>query len=182
MDFGRQKGFTLIELMFAMGIGILLIALTATSMQAFVLNNRQVSSINEFIASIQFARSEAVTRNNRITICASVDGINCAAATWEGGWLIFNDRDGDQVVDAGEIILRAVGQVDGMQIRSGVFGNFFVYRPNGRVMTNVVNVNTGQFTFCDRRGPEKARVIIIDVSGRPRGSDKQADGNNPVCV
>ena len=182
MDFGRQKGFTLIELIFAMGISVLLIALTASSMQAFLLNNRQVSSINEFVASIQYARSEAVTRNNRITVCASVDGINCAAATWEGGWLIFNDLDDDRVVDAGENILRAVGQIDSTQIRSGEFGNFFVYRPNGRVMTNDVNVNAGQFTFCDRRGPEKARVLIIDISGRPRGSDKQANGNDPVCV
>ncbi len=182
MDFGRQKGFTLIELMFAMGIGVLLIALTASSMQAFMLNNRQVSSINELIASIQYARSEAVTRNNRITICASVDGINCAAATWEGGWLIFNDLDEDQVVDGDENVLRTISQINGIQIRSGEFGNFFMYRPNGRVMTNDVNANTGQFTFCDRRGPEKARVIIIDISGRPRGSDKQADGNDPLCV
>jgi hypothetical protein len=49
-------------------------------------------------------------------------------------------------------------------------------------MVDDVAENTGQWTFCDERGAAHARVVIIDVNGRPRSSDKQADGTSPVCA
>ena len=57
-----------------------------------------------------------------------------------------------------------------------------MYRPNGRVMNASVNANLGDFTICDNRGSDYAKVLVIDLSGRPRSSDKLTNGNAPDCI
>ena len=41
------------------------------------------------------------------------------------------------------------------------------------------DVSTGQFSFCDSRGGEKARVLIVNTSGRPRLSETTRTGDVP---
>ena len=69
-----------------------------------------------------------------------------------------------------------------LDISSGEFGLSLQYRPNGRVVNAGANGMAGQFTFCDDRGDEYAKVLIIDLSGRPRVSNYMADGSTPNCV
>ena len=178
----KQQGFTLVELMVVLGVAAILTTVALPGMQNLVLDNRRVAAVNELVASMQLARSESITRNARVTTCPSTDGVDCAATTWDSGWLVFVDDDADRRVDAGETVLRTVSAHDGMQIASAEFDSFFVYRPNGRIMVNDTSENNGQFTVCDRRGATAARVLIVDMSGRPRASAHQTDGNAPVCV
>jgi hypothetical protein len=56
-----------------------------------------------------------------------------------------------------------------------------MYRPNGRVMTTSATGNSGQFTVCDTRGSDHAKVLIVDLSGRPRLSKTLANGSSPSC-
>jgi type IV fimbrial biogenesis protein FimT len=100
---------------------------------------------------------------------------------WEQGWIVFVDTDGNGRVDAAESIDRAVGRMGPLSLSSVEFQVFMIYRPNGRVMVNNVQENVGEFTVCDERGSDHARVIVIDLSGRPRVSRFNADGGAPVC-
>jgi type IV fimbrial biogenesis protein FimT len=134
------------------------------------------------VSSLHFARDLAITRNVRVTMCPSDDGATCAdGGVWSEGWLVFVDTDGDQQVDGGETIERTVGELEAPSVESAEFGDFLIYRPNGRVMVNAVGENTGELTFCDDRGAEHARVLIIDMSGRPRVSNQTANGGTPTC-
>ena len=45
----------------------------------------------------------------------------------------------------------------------------------------MIDGNSGQFTVCDDRGEEHAKMLIIDLSGRPRFSKYLADGAVPDC-
>jgi type IV fimbrial biogenesis protein FimT len=101
--------------------------------------------------------------------------------SWTEGWIVFQDLDGDGAVTGAEAVDRVVDEVAIPSITTAEFPVFLVFRPNGRVMVGNVAQNTGQLTFCDERGASRARVLIVDVSGRPRISDKQANGANPVC-
>ena len=100
---------------------------------------------------------------------------------WNEGWLLFTDTNSNRTVDVGEIILGNLPAQNRLEIDSAEFANFFVYRPNGRLMVNTPAENTGQMTICDPRGAEHARVLIVNSSGHPRLSEYQSDGSSPVC-
>lgn len=177
----RQLGFTLIELVTTLGVATILISMAIPGVNTFLMNSRQSSSVNELVSAMHLARSAAVTKNTRITVCVSSDGSNCDSSDWDQGWIVFADADSDQSVDAGEVIIGAGAAITGLAIESSEFARFFMYRPNGRVMNTTVNANSGAFTVCDSRGSAHARVIILDSAGRPRLSDTQADGSDPSC-
>ena len=177
----RQKGFTLLELMTTLGIATILVTLAVPSFTTLSLNSRRASSTNELVSALHYARSSAILRNARFTICTSSIGTACEAVGWDQGWLAFADPNSNRIVDPGETVSRAGLGVEGPSIVSAEFPNFFVYRPNGRVMGAVVTTNSGNLTVCDRRGAAHARVIVIDTSGRPRLSKTMSDGSVPVC-
>lgn len=177
----REDGFTLIELMIAIGLMALLLSMAVPAMNMFVSNARQTGAVNDFVSSMHIARSTAITTNARVTICPSASGGNCEAVSWDEGWIVFGDLDSDQNVDGDESIIAASAGIDGLSIVSGEFAQYLMYRPNGRVMNASVNSNSGQFTVCDRRGSDHAKVLIVDLSGRPRLSDRLADGRVPGC-
>jgi len=176
-----SRGFTLIELMIAVGLTALLLSMAVPALSSFTANARQTSAINDFVASMHVARSTAITTNFRVTVCGSSNGNSCAAVDWDQGWIVFMDRDSDQLVDGDEVIAAASDGIDGLSIESAEFGQFLMYRPNGRVMNASVNGNSGQFTVCDERGADYAKVVIFDLSGRPRQSTHLADGSSPSC-
>lgn len=177
----EQKGFTLIELLIAIGITGILLTIAVPAMDNFVSNARQTGAINDFVSTIHRARSTAITTNSRVTICPSSNGTSCEKVEWNKGWIVFADPDSDQVVDADETVIAANGEAEGLTIKSSDFGSHILYRPNGRVMNSKVTGSTGDFTVCDSRGADHAKVMIMDLSGRPRLSYKLANGNSPSC-
>lgn len=177
----RENGFTLIELMIAVGLTGLLLSMAVPALDIFVSNARQTGAINDFVSSIHQARSTAVTTNSRVTICPSSGGTNCEVTGWNSGWIVFGDPDSDRNVDNDETIIASSGEIDGLTIQSGEFGAFLMYRPNGRVMNASLNGSSGSFSVCDGRGANYAKVMILDLSGRPRLSKTLADGSVPVC-
>ena len=177
----RENGFTLIELMIAVGLMGLLLSTAVPALDLFISNARQTGAINDFVSSIHQARSTAVTTNARVTICPSSGGTNCEAVGWNEGWIVFSDRDGSGNVDNDETIVASSESANGLTIQSGQFPTFIMYRPNGRVWNAALNGSSGSFTVCDRRGASHAKVMVIDLSGRPRLSETLADGSVPVC-
>jgi len=177
----QERGFTLIELMVGVGLTALLLSMAVPALNLFVSNSRQTAALNDFVASMHIARSTAITTNTRVTVCASSGGSSCQPVDWDQGWIVFADLDSDQALDANERVISQSAAVDGLSIDSSEFSRFVMYRPNGRVMNASVNGNSGQFTVCDDRGADRAKVMILDLSGRPRTSKKLADGSAPSC-
>jgi len=177
----RQDGFTLIELLTTLGIATILVAVAIPSLQNFQMNSRQSASVNELVNGMRVARNTAITTNSRVTVCASASGDRCENVAWNMGWIAFTDRDADRALDNDETIIRTAGKVESVDISSGQFGNFFVYRPNGRVMAVNVAQDNGQFTICDERGTEHAKGIRLDLSGRPFVYDAYTGGLPLSC-
>ena len=177
----RQAGFTLIELMIAVALSAILLSMAVPAMNTFVSNSRQTGMMNDFLASMHMARSTAITMNTRVTVCPSSNGDDCEAVPWDEGWIAFTDDDSDQSVDADETIVSTSAGGDGLSIASAEFGDFLMFRPNGRAMNASVTGNSGEFTVCDHRGADHAKVLIVDLSGRPRISETKMDGSAPGC-
>ena len=178
----RDAGFTLIELMIAVALVAILLATAVPALDDFTNDARQTGAINDFISSIHLARNSAITTNSRVTMCASASGTNCEATTWDSGWIVFGDLNSNGTLDVGETIVTASASVEGLSIQSGEFPAALMFRPNGRAMTALLTGNSGEFVVCDFRGDEHAKVILVELSGRPRMSEKKANGAPPSCI
>ena len=91
----RHGGFTVIELMVALAVLAILVALAVPNFNDATLSARLNGFANSLVAAAQVARSEAIKRNETIRLCASSGGATptCDAAEWEEGWIVVTDDD-----------------------------------------------------------------------------------------
>lgn len=88
----RQTGFTLVELLVTMAVAAILLAVAVPSFRSTILSNRLTSTTNDLVGTLAQARSEAIKRGTRVTVCMSADGASCATTgTWAQGWISFVD-------------------------------------------------------------------------------------------
>lgn len=170
-----SKGFTLIEMLVTLAVLALLLGLAVPSYRTFVLDNRTTSQANDLLASLQLARSEAIKRGVRVTVCKSGDGATCTSFEgWEQGWLTFVDSDGDGQRDTtpapGERILQVREALsDSGQTLSGGAGlaNYISYRPRGDARLADGTPQSGVLVVCDgSEHGDQARVLRIARNGR----------------
>lgn len=83
------RGFTLIELMVGIVVLAVVLGIGVPSFRDAAVGSRVSSYANDLVASVQLARSEAIKRNDEVTLCASSDGANCEdEGGWQVGWII----------------------------------------------------------------------------------------------
>lgn len=103
----RDSGFTLIELIVTIVVAGIILAIAIPGFQPLIRSNLASTQAGDFMTFLSLARSEAVVRNQSVTICRSADGVACSnSGGWDQGWIVFVDPDGDAAVDAGETVLR----------------------------------------------------------------------------
>ena len=174
----RRRGYTLPELVFTMSIAVGLLAWGVPAFRDLQLNAARTREVNQFIQAVYLARSEAIKRNGVVSLCPSLDGEWCAPSgtPWHRGWMIFvnRDRDSPAVRDADEEVLRVYAPWD----RGAVNANraTLSFRSFGQMGV------TATFTFCDQRGSQAARAVIISQTGRPRVSDRNSSGQALSCI
>jgi len=83
----QTRGFSLIDLMVAMAVIGIGLAITIPAMQEFTDANRQAEIINRLVRDINYAKSEAVSRGTSFTVSTAAFG---GGATWDVGWTVFN--------------------------------------------------------------------------------------------
>lgn len=175
----KIDGFTLVELMITIAVAAILLATATPSFTSLIQNHRLVAQHNDFVANLNLARSEAVKRGVRVTLCKSADATHCTnAGGWEQGWIMFVDRDNDAVLDDDEEILRVHAPLKGDSTLRGTsdVANYIAYVPGG--FTRLVGgpPQTGTLILCDARGFDKARAIVIGSTGRPRATPASETG------
>ncbi len=97
-------GFTLLETVVVMAIVGILMALAVPSYRYITNANRIAAEINGLLGDMQFARAEALKEGQTVTVCVSTSGTACDGAsvsTWQNGWIVFSDVNGNHVVNAG---------------------------------------------------------------------------------
>jgi type IV fimbrial biogenesis protein FimT len=160
-----QKGFTLIELMVTLFVASILLGLAIPGFVDMTERNRLVTVTNDFISSVNLARSEAIRRGTTITICGTDDGTGCDADAWSNGWIVFVDTSGNGDKDAGEAIIRmheGLGPNYTMAADDS-FATSVSYGADGSAN------DTGVFAVCHKNEVEGARAIVL-TRLRPRVS------------
>ena len=170
----HSAGFTLVEMVVTIAIIGILTTLAMPSLRDAMLNGRMVGMVNDTMADLNIARSEAVKRNSTVALCPSINGDTCSGGTnWALGWIVFNDvnLDGTRAA-ATEDLIKATSAIpntnpNALTVMQAAPATSIKYGPSG-----VVAGGQTIFTFCDVRagtpsGVNNARQITINVTGRP---------------
>jgi type IV fimbrial biogenesis protein FimT len=169
----HATGYTLIELMAVLAIASALLVVAIPMFRTQVQNSRMSAAATDLLSTFMSAKSEAVGRNNFVTVCISnkapdPDDLACADISnvkWEDGWLSFVDVNADRVLNNDEDILQVHPPLsDGTTARAtGTLANSITYRPNG-----LTNLNgTQSLVICDARGfDESSRILTVSILGK----------------
>ncbi|WP_175452411.1 GspH/FimT family pseudopilin [Thiohalomonas denitrificans] len=143
-----QAAFTLIELMITLAILVILTTLAVPGFNGYISNQRVKSAAYDLIATFNYARSEAVKRNEPVTISAD-------ASDWSNGWAIT----------AGGKTLQTYEADNSVSIAESNSQFSITYKGNGRLS----NSTKPAVTICDPNLSSSVtkRVIHLDLTGRP---------------
>ena len=169
-----SRGFTLIELVATLAVAGILVGLAVPSFSGVIKNNRLITQENDFVTTLNLARSEAIRRSGRITVCKSSDQASCSGAGgWEQGWIVFNDVNNDGVVtNPTTNVLRVHDSLSGGVTLHGDANlvDYVSYVSSGatqKLAGGASATQSGVLVMCDDRGfVSQAKGIQISATGR----------------
>lgn len=142
LEMKMSSGFNLLELLVTLTIVGILAAIGVPSFNVLIENQRIRSAGNDVISSLNFARSEAVTRNTAVTMAQVTGG-------WVNGW----------VVSVGAETLQTSDGLDGVTVTASA--TTFQYGSDGRTTTSVT------FSLVPSSGESsRARCVSVSLSGK----------------
>lgn len=90
----------MIELMVTIAIAAILLAVAFPSFEATMRSNRMATASNQLMASLALTRMEAIRSSGGAAICTTTNGGACNGTSWNDGWMIWIDQNGNGVFDA----------------------------------------------------------------------------------
>jgi type IV fimbrial biogenesis protein FimT len=168
----RSTGVTLIELMVGLMVFAMLQAIAVPAISEMLNSVKLDSATLSMVSSLQLARSEAIKRGTRVVLCKSRSGEDCDDTNgWEHGWIVFQDRNNNAMVDEGENILH---KEQPLAANVRLTGNSTVlsyvsYTPFGQAKMTSGAFQAGTLTACmSSKSRAAARQIVINIAGRAR--------------
>ncbi len=174
----RSRGFTLLELMITIVVAAILVAIALPSFRDLIHRNQVSSASNALLASLSYARTEAITRGQIVSMCPGSKASGCTSGStiYDTGWIVYTYPAGaasanKAYVAATSTLLRATDQQQGVSIQSlGTtvisFGMQGQLKPSAPTLT---------FDTCYRSGTSgagesssKAPGVQLDVNGSGR--------------
>lgn len=164
----RSKGFTLIEIMVALCIIGILISISYPMFSSSMNNNRLYSEAVQTNSILSLARTEAIRRNNFVTVCPTNNGTSCLASNlFQNGTIVFLNNDNLGLNNNSQIIkvFDKWTQTDKGKIN---VGNSVTFSAQGRA--NITN----SLLIC--KPTYNSFLIDLNVSGFMKLTSNTGDG------
>lgn len=132
---GRQQGFNLIELMVVLVLTGIVMSVGIPQFNSTIARGNISAESNRFTASINFARSQAVNKQQTVTLARK----STTANDWTEGWTIYSDAggEGNQAMNVGDgdVLLKDIStDTAGLSIRANAEGDQWIsFDPSGRL-------------------------------------------------
>jgi type IV fimbrial biogenesis protein FimT len=180
----RVDGYTLIELMIALTVAAILGAIAIPALRTMLLNGRLTSGVNDLLASVTRARTEALKQQLPTAVCltanpaAAIPSCSYAAAR---GWIVFVDTNGDWAYESGEPILERHALLDAAVTVKADGDAILAFSPTGFATPSGAHQALRTAVLCDARGvvalapSSTARALVISTTGRARAVSSLAD-------
>ena len=158
----RNQGFTLVELLITLSVLAVITAIAVPAMTNLINSIGQQTQVNQLLADLNFARSQAITSRRTVSLCAGETSCN-GLARWKSQIIVFEDLDANGALDEHEQPLRISTITANHAWKWGNFRNrrYMSFKPNGT--THSLN---GTFTLC--RDNEALKAVVINITGRTR--------------
>lgn len=167
----KVNGLTLVELMMGLAIMGIALALVAPGLAEWAKQDRLTTQTNDLVAALNHARSEAITRGVRVTICRSANPTagtpSCGGSGgWGTGWISFVDNvqisgNASGVIDGPDTVLRVHASLPNTVLTpASNYSAWIAYLPNGLSRGNGGLAN-GTVRLC--QGSLGRRITINSV-------------------
>lgn len=163
------RGFTFLELVTALTIGAILLALAIPAYHTVIADLELRDRVEALTNAMAFARSEALKRGQRVNLCPSGDGRRCAEdGHWEAGWILFPDTDVDGERGEHETVIRVEARSrPGVSVRGNrPVHDYVSYTYFGQTRMTSGALQMGTFTVC--RSGRNAMQVVLANGGRVR--------------
>ena len=164
-DRRTTRGFSLLELMFTLAVASILVTVGVPGFVDIVRNNRAAANANEMVTALSIARSEAIRRGARVSICRSADQAACAG-TWTDGWIVFVDgaaTDSTSPPVVSEVLRVWQGPSGDAAVNASA--NFVRFLPRGNIFAPGATPVTFEIEFDTCNGLQ-GRTVSINPVGR----------------
>jgi type IV fimbrial biogenesis protein FimT len=167
---GHGLGFTLLEALVVLALMGILVALAAPALSDLRVRHQLQAQAEALLDSMVLARSQALMRQQRVTLCALASDQSCdAQGQWQQGWMVFVDTNHNAQRDLGEDVLQvhaALPQPQRVSATQTVMG-YYSYGADGRSQSNAGAFMAGTWRFCQATVPVGWQVVS-NALGRPR--------------
>ena len=163
------RAFTLVELLVALGLAALLAAVAVPTFHDWLGAYQVANHAKHLAETMTRARTEAIRRSHRVSLCKSPDLRQCAdQGSWEGGFLVYVDVNRDGRIDAGEPVLGIEGRAPpGITIAANrPLDDYVSYTSVGHARMLNGALQMGTFTVC--KSGQRAVHVVLANSGRVR--------------
>lgn len=174
----RATGFTLLELLFTVMLAAIIIGIGSPAFSDFRRNAQLTRDANEFLTSIQRARSEAAKRQRPVSLCVADDPLAdtpvCSGAALTAmpasGWLLFEDANGDCVRDADDPLLVTREPFERLAAAASSERTCISFAANGFLRPDGGDRVVYEVLFCDPDDPPPSslRSFRLSPSGHAR--------------
>ena len=160
---GSFKGFSLVDLIVALALMIIIIAIGVPSLAQMLDLARAESNIRKLQQTLMLARNNAISLGRRVTVCALED--NQCSNNWQKGVSVFTDSGDLNKLDGIDKLIYTTGQFDPKDIikynRTSIR-----FQPDG-----LASGTNGTLKYCPSSALSPySKAVIINQSGRIRFS------------
>ncbi|MCB1583450.1 MAG: GspH/FimT family pseudopilin [Marinicella sp.] len=161
----NQQGFTLIEMIISLCLLAILLTYGLPNYYDFKQNQIMSQEVNRLVRTINFARSQSINSSEHIILCATHSGQGCDGDNlWQKGWMVFSDLNKDRQFSSNdEILLLETKTAHHITAKSSMYRQKIRFDQMGAAPGTNLTVR-----FCDDRGPEFGKSVIVSNVGRPR--------------
>ncbi|HZT01599.1 MAG TPA: GspH/FimT family pseudopilin [Steroidobacteraceae bacterium] len=150
----KEPGFTLIELMITLAVAMILLVIAFPALQNFLRNDRQWTTANSLVMSLNAARSEAIKQDTAVSLCPTTNGTSCSTtAPWAQGWIVLSGAAGAAPVFTVPPLATGTTLTEANGLQTVTF-----------LSTGMVAAPAA-FTLCDSRGAAAARYVQVSLTG-----------------